>query len=282
MNPEHIGWLYLPSAILLGALHGLEPGHSKTMMASFIIAIRGTVAQAVMLGVCATISHTAIIWLIAALGLHYSNKINAESAEPVLQIISGFGILGMAFWMFRTVYASTHHGHHHHHGHDHHHDHDHDHDHHHDHEHGDCCGHDHGHGHHHDHDHDEDHEDAHQREHAEQIRRQFASGRATNGQIILFGLTGGLMPCPAALTVLLLCLQANKFALGFSVVLCFSIGLAITLVGFGSVAAWSVQHASKRFKGFDRWAKRAPYISVLLLVTIAITLLVKGFSHLPQ
>jgi ABC-type nickel/cobalt efflux system permease component RcnA len=37
-------WLFIPSAILLGALHGLEPGHSKTMMAAFIVAIRGRVA----------------------------------------------------------------------------------------------------------------------------------------------------------------------------------------------------------------------------------------------
>ena len=37
-------WLFFHSAILLGALRGLEPGHSKTMMAAFIIAIRGTVA----------------------------------------------------------------------------------------------------------------------------------------------------------------------------------------------------------------------------------------------
>ena len=36
-------WLFVPSAIVLGALHGLEPGHSKTMMAAFIVAIRGTV-----------------------------------------------------------------------------------------------------------------------------------------------------------------------------------------------------------------------------------------------
>jgi nickel/cobalt transporter (NicO) family protein len=36
-------WLFVPTAILLGALDGLEPGHSKTMMAAFIIAVRGTV-----------------------------------------------------------------------------------------------------------------------------------------------------------------------------------------------------------------------------------------------
>ena len=53
-------WFFIPSAILLGALHGLEPGHSKTMMAAFIIAIKGTIKQAVMLGLAATISHTAV------------------------------------------------------------------------------------------------------------------------------------------------------------------------------------------------------------------------------
>ncbi len=50
-------WLFIPTAILLGALHGLEPGHSKTMMAAFIIAVRGTVGQAVLLGLAAAISH---------------------------------------------------------------------------------------------------------------------------------------------------------------------------------------------------------------------------------
>ncbi len=64
------GWFFIPSAILLGILHGLEPGHSKTMMAAFIIAIKGTVKQAVMLGLAATLSHTAIVWLIALGGMY--------------------------------------------------------------------------------------------------------------------------------------------------------------------------------------------------------------------
>ena len=58
-------WLFFPSAILLGALHGLEPGHSKTMMAAFIVAVRGTVSQAVMLGLAATVSHTIVVWAVA-------------------------------------------------------------------------------------------------------------------------------------------------------------------------------------------------------------------------
>src|SRR6476646_5014028 len=101
-------WLFVPSAILLGALHGLEPGHSKTLMAAFIVAIRGTIGQAVLLGVSAAISHSLIIWQLAAAAI----------------------ILGLAAWMYlrtrREIHEASHH---HHHGHDHGHSHDHDHGH---------------------------------------------------------------------------------------------------------------------------------------------------------
>ena len=44
--------------------------------------------------------------------------------------------------------------------------------------------------------------DAHEREHANDIRKKFEGRDVTTGQIIVFGLTGGLIPCPAAITVL--------------------------------------------------------------------------------
>src|SRR3954462_4967815 len=86
-------WIFIPTTILLGALHGLEPGHSKTMMAAFIIAIRGTVAQAVLLGLSAAISHSLIIWALAALALHFGSQWNAETVEPYLQVGSAICIL---------------------------------------------------------------------------------------------------------------------------------------------------------------------------------------------
>src|SRR5260221_7678584 len=87
-------WLFIPSAVLLGALHGLEPGHSKTMMAAFIIAVRGTIAQAVLLGLSAAISHSALIWIVAAAGLHYGGSLNIESSEPYFHLLSPFFIAG--------------------------------------------------------------------------------------------------------------------------------------------------------------------------------------------
>src|SRR5471030_2970100 len=120
-------WLFFPSAVLLGALHGLEPGHSKTMMAAFIIAIRGTIAQAALLGLCAAFSHSLVIWLLAALALHYGSQWNAEGTEPYFQLASSVIIVALAVWMAwrtrRDIQAEEDHDHHHGHAHDHGHDH---------------------------------------------------------------------------------------------------------------------------------------------------------------
>ena len=92
-------WLFVPSAILLGALHGLEPGHSKTMMAAFIIAIQGTVSQAVLLGLSATLSHTAVVWTVALAGQYLGNRWGSEAIEPYFQLASAVIIVGIAVWM---------------------------------------------------------------------------------------------------------------------------------------------------------------------------------------
>ncbi|EDQ6480510.1 TPA: nickel/cobalt efflux protein RcnA [Salmonella enterica subsp. enterica serovar Lehrte] len=270
------GWFFIPSAILLGILHGLEPGHSKTMMAAFIIAIKGTVKQAVMLGLAATLSHTAIVWLIALGGMYLSRAFTAQSVEPWLQLISAIIILSTACWMFWRTWrgeqqwlAGNHH-------HDHHHDHD--------------------HGHDHDHDHDHDHhghihpegatskayQDAHERAHAADIQRRFDGQTVTNGQILLFGLTGGLIPCPAAITVLLICVQLKAFTLGATMVLSFSLGLALTLVTVGVGAAISVQQAAKRWSGFSTLARRAPYFSSILIGLVGVYMGIHGYTGIMQ
>ena len=59
----------------------------------------------------------------------------------------------------------------------------------------------------------------------------------------MFGLTGELIPCPAAITVLLLRIQVKELALGGMHVLCFSIGLAFTLVTVGVAAAIGAKQA---------------------------------------
>jgi nickel/cobalt exporter len=350
------GWLFIPSAILLGALHGLEPGHSKTMMAAFIVAIRGTILQAVMLGLAATLSHTAVVWLIAMGGMYFGSQWDAETSEPYFQLVSAILIMGVAFWMLWRVRAearrekieSDH-------SHDHAHDHSH---------HEEVQRIDTGHGviaelvikedgvpprfwlafekngrmvstldqncsietirpdgsrqtfalvskgaylesvdeipepheftarltlQHDNHSHDYDviykehhhhegldlglsgYQDAHELAHANDIKKRFANQDVTTGQIIVFGLTGGLIPCPAAITVLLLCLQLKKITLGAMLVLSFSVGLALTMVASGVLAAYSVRYASKRMGSrFSKFARRAPYFSCAVIILIGL------------
>ena len=120
------GWL-LPSALVLGVLHGLEPGHSKTMMTAFIIALRGTVAQAVLLGLAATVSHTSIVWVVALIGMHFGSQYDGAVAEPYFQMASAFLIIAIALWMLRRTWreqlrlraAVRQRAHHHDHGHHH-------------------------------------------------------------------------------------------------------------------------------------------------------------------
>ncbi|HCI6410521.1 TPA: nickel/cobalt efflux protein RcnA [Klebsiella quasipneumoniae subsp. quasipneumoniae] len=267
-------WLFIPSAILLGALHGLEPGHSKTMMAAFIVAVRGTLKQAVLLGLAATVSHTAVVWLIAMAGLWFGRGWNAQTSEPWFQLISGVVIVLIACWMlWRTWRESRPHAppHHHQHGHDH----DHHHDHHH-HEH---------HDHHHSHSPGaplvaEEWQDAHQRAHAQEINRRFDGRQVTTGQIVMFGLTGGLIPCPASITVLLICLQLKKFSLGATLVLGFSVGLALTLVASGAIAALSMKHATRRWPWLNDISRKAPWISGLLIIVVGIYMMLHGLSGL--
>ncbi|CAH5680507.1 nickel/cobalt efflux protein RcnA [Klebsiella oxytoca] len=275
-------WLFIPSAILLGALHGLEPGHSKTMMAAFIVAVRGTLKQAVLLGLAATVSHTAVVWLVAMAGLWFGRGWDAQTSEPWFQLISGILIVLIACWMLRRTWleSRTHQrdrDHNHNHNHDHNHDHDHDHD------------HDHHHAHHHPHQHHPhayplvataEWQDAHQRAHAEEINRRFNGQRVTTGQIVLFGLTGGLIPCPASITVLLICLQLKKVSLGATLVLSFSVGLALTLVASGAIAALSLKHVANRWPGLNDLSRKAPWISGALIIVVGCYMLLHGWRNL--
>jgi ABC-type nickel/cobalt efflux system permease component RcnA len=92
------------------------------------------------------------------------------------------------------------------------------------------------------------------------------------------GLTGGLIPCPASITVLLICLQLKHFALGATLVFSFSIGLALTLVASGAIAALSLKHATKRWPGFSEFSRKAPWISAALITVVGIYMSLHGLS----
>ena len=239
-------WAYLPLAVLLGALHALEPGHSKSMMAAFVVATRGTAGQAALLGGSAAVGHTAVVWALAAAGLWFGDALILDKAEPWLILISGLMILALA-WRIVVLFHREQHEHEHH-------DHDHDHDHH-------------------------AHEErplSHAEEHEREIAQRFAGRKVGNGAIAWFGLTAGLMPCPSAVAVLLICLQSRAFSLGFGMVAGFSVGLAFTLISVGVLASWGARKASEGWSGFSGWAERLPYLSAALVGVIGAVVTLRG------
>lgn len=255
-------------AMGLGALHGVEPGHSKTMMAAFIIAVRGSVGQAIVLGLSAALAHSFIVWALAALALSSGNALIGEQLEPWLLLVSGLVVLALAFWMAwqlrRQARASRHHPADHHpqeHGYGHNHGHSHDH-------HPQEHGHSHNHGH--------VYQDPHAAAHARQIEQQFSGGQTTWGQTITFGLTGGLLPCTAAVTVLILCLNLQRFWYGMGLVAGFSLGLAVTLVAVGVVAALGLGALRRRSAVVDRLFSRAPYVSAGLVALLGLAMAGSG------
>jgi nickel/cobalt transporter (NicO) family protein len=228
-------WLYLPLAVVLGALHALEPGHSKSMMAAFIVAVRG---------------NTIVVWALAVLGLTFGPRLSFERLEPWLLLISGVLIIAMAVRLLALVRGHQHA----------HHEHDH---------------------HHHDHDHDHGAADAHAAAHGRDIETRFGGRTSvTNGEIAWFGFTGGLLPCPSAIAVLLVCLQLKAFTLGVAMVAAFSLGLALSLAAVGVAAAWGAQKASEQWGGFGTWAERLPVISALIVMAMGVLMSARGLWQL--
>jgi nickel/cobalt exporter len=119
-------------------------------------------------------------------------------------------------------------------------------------------------------DHHEGHEHlddiAHAKAHAETLPEYAKNGeKPTIGQIITFGAAGGMIPCPASITVMLLALSTGKAAMGVFTVLGFSLGLALALVGIGLVVVTGLSHISDTSK-FSWISRQAPIISAVMVI----------------
>ncbi|MFM9848727.1 MAG: nickel/cobalt efflux transporter [Hyphomicrobiaceae bacterium] len=253
-------WLLLPTAVVLGALHALEPGHSKSMMTAFIVAINGTATQAALLAVSATIGHTIVVWALALIAWSLGNAGVLERAEPWLLLIGGVLIVALALRILLRLLPPAQGGHNHH---DQSHTHSHGHHHHHDHQ--------------HPHMHDHNDEDAHAAAHTAELRKRLGSASTiTSAEVAWFGFSGGLLPCPAAFAVLLACLHQKAYVLGLVMVAAFSIGLALMLVAIGIAAAWGADALKNRVNGFGRIAQWAPYVSAMIILVIGCAVVVQG------
>jgi ABC-type nickel/cobalt efflux system permease component RcnA len=195
----------LAVALFWGAAHALSPGHGKSIVAAYLVGQRGTPRHAVLLGATVTITHTLGVFGLGLVTLLLSQFIVPDTLYPWLNLIAGLMVVGIGASVMRSRLRKrrTVAAHHHHH-------------------------HDHAHGH--DHPHDDDHEHGHSHAPPDAL-----SARS----LLAVGVSGGLLPCPSALVVLLAAISLHRVAFGLVLIVAFSLGLAATITGIGMVAVFA-------------------------------------------
>jgi ABC-type nickel/cobalt efflux system permease component RcnA len=257
--------LALAIALLWGAGHALTPGHGKTIVAAYLVGSRGTAKHALYLGLTTTITHTAGVFALGLVTLFASEYILPETLFPWLSLISGLivVVLGASMFLSRwrglrpaAAHSHTHHDHDHHH-HDHDHPHDHSHDHSHDHEHG-----------------------LHAATHAHTHLPPGADGAPVTWRSLLaLGVSGGLLPCPSALVVLLSAIALNRVEFGLLLVLVFSLGLAGTLTAIGLAMVYA-KRLFERTPTATRWMRLASAGSALFILAAGLGLTLQALTQM--
>jgi nickel/cobalt exporter len=260
--------LTLLAALLLGGVHALSPGHGKTIVGAYLIGSRGTPRHAVFLGLTVTATHTLGVFLLGFATLYASRFIVPERLFPILSLVSALLVLGMGMvllvqrgrmarraWLQRTapnglifepVHAQGAHAH------------------------GvyargvhrlavthDTGGLMHSHG--------------------GAMHSHLPPGadgeQVTWKSLLALGISGGMVPCPSAMVLLLAAIALNKTAYGMLLVLIFSVGLAITLTAVGLVFLYA-RSRIRPFGAAKRWTELLPIMSASFITVVGLALCV--------
>jgi ABC-type nickel/cobalt efflux system permease component RcnA len=247
----------LCAALVLGAVHALSPGHGKTIVGAYLIGSRGTPRHALFLGLTVTVTHTAGVFLLGLLTLYASHYIMPARLFPILSLVSALLILVMGGILLvqrirsalrpRLAFVPV-----------------------------DAPAirpapllapsyafsdatlHSHGGGALHSH-----------------LPPGARGERVTWRGLLALGISGGLVPCPSAMVILLAAVALNKPLFGIVLVIAFSVGLAITLTGVG-LAFLYARNRFRRPRAGSRWPVLLPVASAATMTLIGIGLCIEA------
>ena len=236
-----IGLLAAFIAAGFGALHALEPGHGKTIVAAYLVGSRGTARHALFLGIIVTASHTVGVYLLGAITLYAQRYILPDRIYPFLGVLSGILIAGMGCYLLLQRYVGT------------------------------------------EFTHTHNYEICASGETPKYVTRRHA-GKASTSQLFLLGVTGGIVPCPAALVVLLSAVALHRTRFGLFLIVAFSIGLAAVLIAMGLAAVYTGRMMARlRLEGpmIQRWLPMGSAAMIIVLgFGIAVrSLMAAGMVH---
>jgi|SRR5689334_3229798 len=260
------GWMIAGIAVAfwLGAMHALEPGHGKTIVAAYLVGSRGNMRHAALLGATVTFTHTISVFLLGLGTLLLSSYIVPDKIIPVLGVASGASIVVIGGWLLYRRWRAFRHElahargehHHHHHGHNHH-----------------------DHAHHHHHDHDHDHHHPHVDEHG---HSHVPPGEITFGSLMALGASGGLVPCPAAMVLLLSAIAIGRVGLGLVLLFAFSLGLAGVLMAIGMLVIYAKSWLPESAKHAQHPVLRfAPVASAFIILCVGMLMTAASLRWIP-
>jgi len=245
-------WFLLSAALIaagLGALHALEPGHGKTVVAAYLVGSRGTAKHAVLLGFVVTASHTAGVYLLGAATLYASRYIVSDQLYPWLGAISGLSVAALGIFIFLRHWT------------------------------GESGEHSHAPG------------ESHShwflsmfRKAPPRVSSKMVDRPLSLRELCMLGITGGIVPCPAALVVLLSAFSLHRVAFGLFLITAFSLGLAAVLVIVGLTMVYAKRAMSSRLRTGGAVLQYLPFLSsaCMVLLGAGITASAVASVHLGQ
>jgi ABC-type nickel/cobalt efflux system permease component RcnA len=239
-------WFLITAAFIalgLGALHALEPGHGKTIVAAYLVGSRGTARHAFLLGLIVTASHTAGVFALGAITLYASRYIVPEQLYPWLGVFSGLTIAGLGGYMFLRRWSGL----------------------------------------------DLDHSHTSGQLHSHWFpssakKAAVAPAPAENNksvslyQLFALGITGGIIPCPAALVVLLSAFALHRVGLGFFLITAFSLGLASVLIGFGMLMVYGRRFMARLQVNGPLTTRWLPVASAAFMTVLGAAIALRAFT----
>lgn len=262
-------------SLALGSLHALTPGHGKTLVAAYLVGTHGKVRDAVFLGAVVTTTHTGSVIILGLITLLASHYILPSLITPWLEVISGLLVIGFGIslliqrrrdlmvWLrgerakkssdsFPTKAgqaislesAQVAHNH----------------------EYGLVHHHDHPHG---EHTHMHTHGGERERGHSHALPEE----KVTWKSLLTLGVSGGLVPCPDAIAILLVAVAVNRIPFGMLLIVAFSVGLAAVLIAIGIAMVQGVRMIS-RSEILTRFSVYTPVLSALVVTGLGVALTV--------
>ncbi len=269
----------LGASVFFGAAHALSPGHGKTLVAGYLVGTRGTIRHAILLGVVVTLSHTVSVFVLGLVTLQLTDTFAPESIFPWLELVSGLLVLGVGVALMRQrtralrappapspvgridvgpagpsepLRRPAH-------AHDHGHTHDH----------GHAHGHDHGGG-----------RWKHAVAHLFDLDHDHGVSQATDlRSLVSLGVSGGIVPCPTALVVLLTAVSLHRVAFGLVMVTAFSVGLGAVLIGI-AIAVVLLGDRLDRLGSGTRLGRLLPVLSAVVVTALGLGILARSVEAL--